>query len=226
MSSPAPAALEPLAKFESYGPQARKAALAHFEESSIEEIESILGKCSPDEGLRDDLAWALWKYARGKASQDGALPELPSRVRRYIESLDKTARPLHDALAKLEDAYVCDDAAAHTVALMLATAGIDAQRVLGQLETILSVTENFDKNKGGRPPDVEYGILMDRVIDIFQLATGRQAGVTWDWHECTFTGEFFRIAELVDAAAASATQERPRTNSALGNSLRRSLKMP
>jgi hypothetical protein len=90
----------------------------------------------------------------------------------------------------------------------------------------LSVTENFDKNKGGRPPDVEYGILMDRVIDIFQLATGRQAGVTWDWHECTFAGEFFRIAELVDAAAASATQERPRTNSALGNSLRRSLKMP
>jgi hypothetical protein len=225
MSSPAPAALEPLAKFEFYGSQARKAALDHFEKSSIDEIESILGKSSPDEGLRDDLAWTLWKYARGKAGQDGSVPELPSHVRHYIELLDKTARPLRDALVKLEDAYICNEAEAHTVAIMLTAAGIDAPGVLGELETILSVAGNADKSEGGRPADVEYGILMSRVIDIFQLATGRQPTLTWDPFERTFAGKFFRIAELVGEAAAKATQGQARSNSALGSLLKRLLKV-
>jgi hypothetical protein len=125
------AALEPLAKFESYGREARKAALNHFGKS-IEEIESILGKSSPDESLRDELASALWKYARGRSGLDGSLPASPSRVRDYVESLDKTARPLRDVLGKLADAYISDDAAAHTVAIMLDAAGIDVPGVLGQ----------------------------------------------------------------------------------------------
>jgi hypothetical protein len=218
------ASLEPLAKFESYGREARKAALNHFGKS-IEEIESILGKSSPDESLRDELASALWKYARGRSGLDGSLPASPSRVRDYVESLDKTARPLRDVLGKLADAYISDDAAAHTVAITLDAAGIDVPGVLGQLEAILSVTENADKSEGGRPADVEYGILMSRVTDIFQLATGRQPTLTWDPFKRTFAGKFFRIAELVDEAAAKATQGRTRSNSALGSLLKRLLKV-
>jgi hypothetical protein len=213
-----PTALEPLATFEFYGPQAREAALDHFGRS-IKEIENILGKHSPDEDLRNDLTLTLWKYARGKARQDGSLLESPAQVRRYIESLDKSARQLRDALD------IGGDAAAATVAIMLDAAGIDRCKVLGQLEAILSVTENADKSAGGRPPDVEYGLLMDRVIDIFQLATGRRATVTWDSVERIYTGKFFRIAELVDVAAASATHGRLQTNSALGAWLRRLLKV-
>jgi hypothetical protein len=212
-----PSALEPLARFESYGPQAREAALDYFGRS-IKEIENILGKHSPDEDLRNDLTLTLWKYARGKAGQDGSLLESPSQVRRYIESLDESARQLRDALVKLD---IGDDAAAATVAIMLGAADIDRCKVLGQLEAILSVTENADKSAGGRPPDVEYGLLMDRVIGIFQPATGRRATVTWDSVEHIYTGKFFRIAELVDIAAASATHGRPRTNGALGAWLRR-----
>jgi len=86
---------------------------------------------------------------------------------------------------------------------------------------ILSVTENVDKSKGGRPPDVEYWVLIERVVDIFQLATGREVVIpSWNPNERIFSGDFFRLAELVDAAAASATQTQPRTNSALGNLLR------
>jgi len=219
------AALEPLAKFESYGREARKAALDHFGKSSIEEIESILWKSSPDESIRDELASALWKYARGRSGLDGSLPESPSRVRDYVESLDKTARPLRDALGKLADAYIRDDAAAHTITIMLAAADIDVPGVLVQLETILSVTGKAYKSEGGRPADVEYGILMSRVIDIFQLATGRQPTLTWDPFKRTFAGKFFRIAELVDEAAAKVTQGRTRSNSALGSLLKRLLKV-
>jgi hypothetical protein len=62
---------------------------------------------------------------------------------------------------------------------------------------------------------------MDRIVDIFQLATGEEATVSKDRVENIFTGKFFRVAELVDVAAASATQGKPRTNSALGNLLQR-----
>jgi hypothetical protein len=118
VSPPAPATLKPLATFDSYGPEARKAAVEHFGES-IEEIESLLDKPSPDEDLREDLAWALWKYARGKANEDGSVPESLAQVSRYIESLDEPARQLRDALERLNDAYMCNDAAAVTVDLML-----------------------------------------------------------------------------------------------------------
>jgi hypothetical protein len=87
------------------------------------------------------------------------------------------------------------------------------------------VTENADKSEGGRPADVEYGILMSRIADIFQLATERQPTLTWDPFKRTFAGKFFGIAELVDEAAAKATQGRPRSNSALGSLLKRLLKV-
>jgi hypothetical protein len=307
----APAASKQLlAEFDAYGPEVRKAALDHFGKS-IEEIEGILGKSSPDEGLRDDLAGALWKYARGKARQDGSLPELPSQVHRYIKLLDTTARGLRDALARfVGDAQPVDDddvsllgarvrveqaehgksyeeanwaklspmfraahnrlrqargmepildpevdlyakpppvpvrkikelepnsketggaqpfdAAADTVVIMLRAAGIDAHKVLEQLEAILSVTENAAcKSGSGRPPDIEYGILMDRVIDIFQLELWQRATLTSDRIKHRFSGAFFRVAELVDVAAASATQQPPRTNSALGELLKRHLR--
>jgi hypothetical protein len=234
MSLPTPAAVKPLAEFDAYGPEARKAALDHFGKS-IEEIESILGKSSPDEGLRDDLAWALWKYARGKANQDGSSAESPLQVRRYIESLDEAVRPLRDVLAKLKVACARDDAAAHTVAIMLDAAGVDldtagidfdaagmdASKFLGQLEAILSVVENAGKSKGGRPPDVEYHLLMYRVIYIFQQTTKRRATLTSDRHNNRYSGDFFKVAELVDAAA---TQQPPKTNSALGELLNRILR--
>lgn len=222
MSVPA-GALEPLAKFESYGPQARKAALDHFGKS-IEEIESILGKSSPDEDLRNDLAWTLWHYTRGKAGQDGSLPERQSDLRRYVESLDETTQPLRDLLAKW---YYDDDATAATVAIMLDAAGVDMGQLVEQLEVILSVTKtvDVDKDKGGRPSDNEFKVLMVRVVDIFQQATGRRATLTWDAVERVFAGKFFRVAELVDAAAASATQTERQSHSGLGNLLRRLLKV-
>jgi hypothetical protein len=214
-----PAKPVPLAKIETFGSVAREAALKHFE-MSLEEIERILGKSSPDKGLRDDLALALWHYARGKANQDGTLPERPSDLPRYVESLGETARRLHDMLAK---GHYAEYAAANTAVIMLEAAGVDVGRLLEQLNVILSAID-VDKSKGGRPPDVEYKVLMDRVVDIFQLATGRRATVTADRVIGKFSGKFFRVAELTDAAAASATQQSPRTNGALGELLQDLLK--
>jgi hypothetical protein len=221
-AKPVPLAeIEALAEIERFGPAAREVVLAHFG-GSIEEIESILGKSASD--WSDDLAWVLWKYARGKAGQDNSLPERSSGLRRYLEPLDKTARQLRGMLAK---GRYAEDAAASTAAVMLGAAGLDVGQLLKQLDVVLSVTGNFDwdfdKREGGRPPDVEYGLLITRVIYIFQQATGRQPTLTYDPIHHVHDGAFFRFAELVDEAAAEATLDQPRSNSALGSWLRRML---
>jgi hypothetical protein len=154
-----------LAKFESYGPRTRKVALAHFGKS-IKEIESILGKRKPDPDVRDDLAWALWHYARGKAGLDGSLADRLSDLRRSVELLGKTARLFHDMLAR---GHYAEDAAASTIAVMLNAAGLDVEELLEQLKVVLSVTGGVDASKdmGGRSSDNESKVLMDRVADIF-----------------------------------------------------------
>jgi hypothetical protein len=200
-----PPVLEIPAEFNSYTSQARKAALYHFGESIVE-IESILSVSSSDWNLRDDLAWTLWHYARGKAQEDGSWPERSAQVHHHIKSFAGSILPLRE------------DAAAHTAMLML---GIDVPEIFERLETTLFAAGNADR--GGRPADVEYGLLMGRVVYIFELATTEQAGLTWDWHKETFTGKFFRVAELVNAAAASATEQPPKTNIALGKFLQRLL---
>jgi hypothetical protein len=211
-----------LAQFESYGPQVRRAALDHFGKS-IEEIEAILGKPSPDEELRDVLGLMLWKYARGVAGRDGSGRERPSEIRHYLEALDNPARRLREALETLLRADNHDDASASTVAILLDAASVEPMVVLEQLGRILAVTEKAaaEKSTGGRPPDVEHGVLMTRAADVFELATGRSATVTSNPVHDTFGGGFFRMAELVDAAAASATGQQPKSNAALGGGLKK-----
>jgi hypothetical protein len=282
-----------LAAFESYSPYAENAAFDHFGKSALEEIESILGKPSPDWDLRAELALALWKYARGSVGWDGSGQELADQVRHYIEPIEEAARSLRDALrqigvspsfpsvgrrprrrsrrsyeevhwAKLSplfraahnrlrevrglspipepepdlyeplhggtirpldpvDPEAVDHVAAGTVAIVLAAGGVNTTVVLEQLDTILSVTEKGVTGKDGRPrKDPEFWLLMDDVAYIFETETHRRATLTEKTYTtvASFSGRFFRMAELVDAAAARATQRDARSNSALGSLLK------
>jgi hypothetical protein len=200
-----------LADFEGYDPAAREAALAHFGEKSIE---LILGSFAQDEVLRDELARMLWSYARGAAGKDGSGRELPSEVRRSITSLDKAAHLLDEALNS--------DAAS----FILFTYGVDRVNARLMLERILSATENFESGKGGRPADIEHGLLMYRTARLFTRVTGQQATITTNRIDGGFSGEFFKTAELVDTAASSTSQSRPKTNKALGKLLERILAPP
>jgi hypothetical protein len=265
-----------LAEFDSYGPDAENATFDHFGKSSLEEIERILGKPSPDWNLREELALALWKYARATASQDGGGRELPALVRQYAEAIDTAARSLRDALhqigvsasfsrvgrrprqrsqrsfeevhwAKLSplfraahnrlreargllpipepepdlyepprgvtirpsdpaDPEAVADVAAGTVAIVLDAAGVNTTVVLEQLEAILSATAKVDTSTGGRPADVERGLLMYRAAELFAAATGTPAEVKWNSLKESSSSPFFEMARAIDKAAASATE--------------------
>jgi hypothetical protein len=114
-------------------------------------------------------------------------------------------------------------------------AGINVPGMLRQLEAMLGVAERAKKNKskGGRPSEnIELEVLMSGVAKMFEVATGRKARITADRTsppsargreptKSTYSGRFFRVAELVDITAASATGREPLSNSALGELLKR-----
>ena len=205
-----------LRDFDAFGPQAQDCALGHFGRS-LPEIESLFGKASPDEQLRYQLAFALWKYARGDL--DGQRMARGKQVAELIKSMHEPASALLAALDKLEILYCYGDSAATETALIL---NIDPAILRTQLGAILAT--KMPKDKGGILPDTDYAVLMARVGMLYSTATGRKPTVTYVDKDRIFSGNFFRVAELVDIAAAEATGDQIRTNAALGEILGRVFK--
>lgn len=196
------------------------AALGYFGRS-LWEIERVLDAASPDHDLRDALASAIWKYARGLADQDGLRQGPVARVNAYIREINKKQQPLREALLLLFDAYASEDVAAIDTMFVFSNAGVDVPLILEQLERMPDVAEV--NQGGGRPSDIEHHVLMARVAGIYEFATKKRQTVTTSPYTTpvTYSGKFVRIAELVEAAAAAATKQQPLPNSALGLRLKR-----
>jgi hypothetical protein len=202
-------------------PEAREAALGYFG-TSIADIEKILRVDSPDAQVREDLAWSLYSYARdtGRDHNVGSGEGSPAQIRHSVETITKAAQSLQTALAPT------DAAASSTVAVMLMAGDVDVAFLHKQIDAILAVLEKVEIGKGGGRPldDPEHWLLMERTADLFELTAQREAALTEDRRSdegIEFGGDFFRMAELVEAAAAAATNRQPIPNSVLGIRLRR-----
>jgi hypothetical protein len=170
--------------------------------------------------VRDYLARSLHAYARDKHARDTGNGEVSSaQFRRRVEAICKAAQSLQAALP-----WSADDDAGATVALRLIAGGVDVGLLSRQLDAIAAL-EKIEMGKGGGRPldDPEHWLLLDRVADVFERTTRLRATLTENRHKGDFSGSFFRMAALVEAAAATATKRQPMTNSALGTRLRRLL---
>jgi hypothetical protein len=161
-----------------------------------------------------------WKYARAD-DRAGSGHELS-----YIETLNDAARSLRDVLDFLLVSDDRGDGAASDVRLSLISVGVNEVGVSQELEKIVSITEKAmaEKRKGGRPREnIELEVLMTRVARMFETATERKAAITTSRYpdRDRYSGDFFRLAELVDIAAAAATHREPLSNGALGRLLTR-----
>ena len=115
------------------------------------------------------------------------------------------------------------DASADTVSVLLIAAGVDVVLLNEQAGAALAALKKIKIGQGGNRPlaDPEHWLLLDRVADLFERTTQRRATLSENRGRRSFSGDFFRVAELVEAAAAAATKRQPATNSALGNRLKR-----
>ena len=200
--------------------QGRDAALAFFGAGALEEIEGILDNVSPDKQVRDTLAWSLCAYVRDRAGTSGYSGEgSPAQIRHHVETISRASQALQAALA-------IDDAAAETVALLLESRGVDVEGLKEQIVVVIAELELIKTDPGGGRPrnDPEFSLLMDRVADIFETETHQRATLTDNRSKGVVAGKFFRMAELVDAAAASAVGRDPMKNGPLGDLLKNLLK--
>jgi hypothetical protein len=205
--------------------RARDAALALFGAGALEEIEGILRVPSPDEQVRDYLARSLHAYARVTGDRTAGDGEgSPAEIRERVEAILKAARALQAALAPT------DAATATTVAVILMAGDADVGLLIKQVDAAITALGKIEIGKGGGRPldDPEHWLLMNRTADLFELTARRRAALTEDRRSdegIEFGGDFFRIAEIVDAAAAKAMKREPMANGALGAQLRRLLKL-
>ena len=203
----------------------RIGALALFGAGVLEEIEGILGVTSPHEEVREALAESLCAYAGRSPYVGGSVGGYSgegssAQIRRRVEAISGAARSMRAALAPA-------DAAAETVTVWLETAGIDVGGLKEQAGAVLAALKKIKTDKGGHRPlaDPEHWLLLDRAADIFERTAQKRATLSDHRGKRTFSGGFFRMAELVEAAAATATKRQPATNSALGTRLRRLLEL-
>jgi hypothetical protein len=75
--------------------------------------------------------------------------------------------------------------------------------------------------KGGRTPDSEFHALVAKLKGVFERATGKSAGVTWNPYRERYGGKFFRFVSVIEEALAQYRGIRPRSNRALGELLKR-----
>ena len=202
-----------------YSPAMRRLMLRHFG-PALPEIESILGRPSPDPKVRDALAAMLWQYIHDTAT---AGREPSKEVDRRIEQVDRLARSLRDALHAL--VYAPDnDRSAGTALFMI---GSDAaMEMLNLLDEFSLATWQRLKSRGGQPADADLHVLMWRMMVLYESTTGKLPSVTTD-PEATkdtdpaevrnaYSGQLMEIATLVDRVAAerheptAEEQQRPR----------------
>jgi hypothetical protein len=74
--------------------------------------------------------------------------------------------------------------------------------------------------RGGRPPDIEFHVLLAWLKALFETATRRAASVTWDDINGCYKGQFFTFVSLIESRLATELGEPARSNRALGETLR------
>ena len=96
------------------------------------------------------------------------------------------------------------------------------------LDALCAYIDMQPRGQDGRPASEGWNELMLSLADIYEDATGKKPTVTENEHRAgvgeRYSGQFIRVATLLDQARADYCNTKARPNSALGPALRRLLK--
>jgi hypothetical protein len=192
-----------------------------------QEITQIFGGFYSDAYLKDTLARLLRKYAREYAGKDGAKLKFSKQEKEAIKDFDDAMASACDVIWKVQHLDM------DHLALLLMIAGFD-EPALHELrersEAFSDAIARSGEDMGGRPPEnLPFEILIKQIATMYEQANGHSA-IEAVHHradrEDAYFGGFFRLAELVERAAAKATNRNVKSNVALGTMLKRVLGGP
>ena len=102
---------------------------------------------------------------------------------------------------------------------------LDFDDLCEKLDALSAFIGNQKKSKGGRPPSEAWNSLMRQLAAIYKDATGKKPTITENEHRAgvceRYSGQFMRVATLIDQATAGFCNTKARPKSALGPALRR-----
>lgn len=201
--------------------------LDNFQDGDLEAIEKILGLKSPNRDFRSQLAISIASFrarARMESSHTSGARDrvlrLSTHARAIRNELKLLTSPTNWDQPDLGDLFEMDR--------LLNEAGIDYACAIGIMDAFCSAADlaKREGHRGGRPPiPPAWKEMMLHLATVYEEAMHKRAAVTVDSVNDKYAGNFYRIAQIVDRAAAAATQSKPCAASILGARLRRILKV-
>jgi hypothetical protein len=146
-------------------------------------------------------------------------PASPDELKRSSERAREVLEEAWQRLPKKQTTKVLDA----IKGLILRNLDIDLEDLSQSLKRLCSFIDSRKKNEGGNPGHEYWNELMGKVARIYEEATGTKATVTENQYAegDRYSGQFVRVATIIDRATAAMIRIKPRHNTALGPALRR-----
>jgi hypothetical protein len=181
-----------------------------FLEDRFVAIERIFGRTTPDDELRYDLAYLLWKTLRNRRAGNTNL----NKTRDVLDRLQHKAAALASELAHMPHTLAADDAALFLNLADDQWMPLEIERVaelVSRLEA--SATKALDMSghakRDGCPVDTERHALVAYLIGIERKYTGRSSRYTFDPVKESYKGTFFQLLKTFEEAVAAVLNEAP-----------------
>ncbi len=218
---PAPAGVAPDG---GYGHAERAAAIQWLVEDRVAEAEKALGLKTPYEGLRDHLAYLLWKTLRNR-NAGSATPKATSD---RLDDLRKAAEKLSSELSELLKHYLDDQSVANDVVFLLDVRSGGAWDIWS-IKRVAEDSRNFadtvrsivPRSVGTKQPDVErYTVLSSLDAIAFKL-TGVHSKYSYSDLNGKYSGPLFLLMRAFEHAEARARKIVPPVDSSIAKFISR-----
>jgi hypothetical protein len=186
-----------------------------FSEARFVAAEKILGRTTPDDELRYDLAYLLWKTLRNRRAGNTNINE----TRDVLDRVHRAAAALASELAPMlahpgMNTLAADDAAFFLYLISEQWEPLEIEHVAERAASLsASATEALSKigraKDGGRPVDTERRALVAYLSAIERKYAGENSWYTFDPNTGKFGGRFFLLLKSVEEVIAAELNKAP-----------------
>lgn len=198
-----------------------------FSEARFVAAEKILGRTTPDDELRYDLAYLLWKTLRNRRAANTDINE----TRDVLDRVHRAAAALASELAPMlahpgTNTLAADDAAFFLYLISEQWEPLEIEHVAERAASLsASATEALNKigraKDGGRPVDTERRALVAYLSGIKHKYMGKNTRYTFDPLTGKLGGRFFQLLKIFEAVVAASLNKAPPSDAEIKGLLHR-----